>query len=123
MDKHVENKNIFEKAKDLFLNFFGLSQEPSSDSGDAPLSGMDRVVVKTPWEKYRKLVTYGGGAVVLLALILIFMPEGGRVLKVQNDRIIVAEVIEGEFDDYIPVLLQRQFCIAQIVKLFLVRLP
>ena len=106
MDKHVENKNIIKKVKDLFMGFFGLSQEPSSDSGDAPLSGMDRVVEKTPWEKYRKLVTYGGGALALLIMIVVFMPEGGRVLKVQNDRIIVSEVIEDEFDDYIPVRAQ-----------------
>jgi len=45
---------------------------------------MDRVVQKTPWQKYRK-------------------PDAGRALKVQNDRIVVSTVTSGEFDDYIPV--------------------
>jgi HlyD family secretion protein len=41
----------------------------------------------------------------LLALVLFwyFKPDAGRVLRVQNDRIVVSTVSSGEFDDYIPV--------------------
>jgi len=106
MDKEIENKNVFTKAKDALLSALGLLEEKAGNAlggGNTHLSGMDRVVEKTPWEKYKKLMIYGGGAVILIALILIFMPEGGRALRVQNDRIVVSEVQIGEFDDYIPV--------------------
>jgi len=66
-------------------------------------SGMDRVVEKTTWQKYRKPVTWGVVALLALVLFWYFKPDAGRVLRVQNDRIVVSTVSSGEFDDYIPV--------------------
>ena len=66
-------------------------------------SGMDRVVEKTTWQKYRKPVTWGVIALLALVLFWYFKPDAGRVLRVQNDRIVVSTVSSGEFDDYIPV--------------------
>jgi HlyD family secretion protein len=64
---------------------------------------MDRVVEKTTWQKYRKPVTWGVTASLALLLFWYFKPDAGRVLRVQNDRIVVSAVSSGEFDDYIPV--------------------
>ena len=66
-------------------------------------SGMDRVIEKSSWQKYRKpLISV---VAVLLALFVFWYlkPDAGRVLRVQNDRIVVPRVSSGEFDDYIPV--------------------
>jgi HlyD family secretion protein len=66
-------------------------------------SGMDRVVEKTTWQKYRKQATWVITAGIALLLIWFFKPDAGRALKVKNDRIVVSAVSSGEFDDYIPV--------------------
>lgn len=79
------------------MNQQNRSQDPRNQSG------MDRVVEKTPWQKYRKPVSWGGVALMVLVLFWLFMPESGRALKVQNARIVVSTVSMGEFDDYIPV--------------------
>lgn len=66
-------------------------------------SGMDRVIEKTTWQKYRKPAAWIGAALLALILFWYFKPDGGRALKVQNDRIVISTVSRGEFDDYIPV--------------------
>ena len=38
-----------------------------------------------------------------LSVFWFLKPDAGRVLRVQNDRIVVSTVSSGEFDDYIPV--------------------
>jgi HlyD family secretion protein len=65
-------------------------------------AGMDRVIQKTPWQKYQKPVTWGAMGVLGGIALWVFMPDAGRVLKVLDDRIVVSEVTRGEFDDYIP---------------------
>lgn len=113
MDKIIKKKNIVskamtaftsmvEKAGEIFEIFTGKGEQETK-SNIAPLSGMDRVVEKTPWDKIKKPVMYGGGFIAIVLMFLIFSPEGGRALKVQNDRIVVSEVVVGEFDDFIPV--------------------
>ena len=66
-------------------------------------SRMDRVIEKTPWEKYRRPATWGVLALLAVVAFLVFKPEAGRALKVENDRIVVSTVTLGTFDDYIPV--------------------
>lgn len=66
-------------------------------------AGMDRVIEKTTWQKYRKPATWGLAALLAAMVLWFFMPDAGRALKVQNDRIVVSTVSVGEFDDYIPV--------------------
>jgi HlyD family secretion protein len=70
--------------------------------GKQALPGMDRVIEKTPWQKHRKLLTWGAMGVLGSIVLWIFMPTSGRVLKVLDDRIVVSKVTRGEFDDYIP---------------------
>jgi len=66
-------------------------------------SGMDRVIERSTWQKYRKPLTWGMIAVIALLTFWILKPDAGRALKVQNDRIVISTVDYGEFDDYIPV--------------------
>jgi HlyD family secretion protein len=66
-------------------------------------SGMDRIVEKSTWQKYRKPVTWGAIALLALTAFWFMKPDAGRALKVQNDRIVISTVSTGDFDDYIPV--------------------
>ena len=66
-------------------------------------SGMDRVVERTRWQKYRKTITWSVAILLGLIAIWYFKPEAGRTLKVKGDRIVISVVTRGEFDDYIPV--------------------
>jgi HlyD family secretion protein len=66
-------------------------------------SGMDKVIAKTAWQKYRKPLTWGAIALLTLTAFWVLKPAAGRALKVQNDRIVISTVSRGEFDDYIPV--------------------
>jgi len=66
-------------------------------------AGMDRVIEKSTWQKTRKPVTWAAVALLAAMLFWFFMPDAGRALKVQNDRIVISTVSTGEFDDYIPV--------------------
>ena len=86
MDSQISNMKDHEKA-----------QNPRRQSG------MDRVVEKTTWQKFKKPVTWGGTVFVAVVLFFAFGPEEGRALKVQNDRITISTVVSGEFDDFIPV--------------------
>lgn len=66
-------------------------------------AGMDRVIEKTTWQKYRQPASWGLAVLFAAMALWFFMPDAGRALKVQNDRIVVSTVSVGEFDDYIPV--------------------
>jgi len=80
-----------------------MNRSVDSNSHGRNQSGMDRVIEKSNWQKYRKpLISV---VTVLLALFVFWYlkPDAGRVLRVQNDRIVVSRVSSGEFDDYIPV--------------------
>ncbi|WP_262690770.1 efflux RND transporter periplasmic adaptor subunit [Kordiimonas aestuarii] len=66
-------------------------------------SGMDRRVEKkkTPW----KTVGIAAGAIGLVALIatVVMDASGGRSFKVNEGRVVISEVTEGTFEDFIPV--------------------
>ena len=64
---------------------------------------MDRVIEKSNWHKYRKPLISVGTVLLALSVFWFLKPDAGRVLRVQNDRIVVSTVSSGEFDDYIPV--------------------
>ena len=66
-------------------------------------AGMDRVIERTTWQKYRQPASWGLAVLFAAMALWFFMPDAGRALKVQNDRIVVSTVSVGEFDDYIPV--------------------
>ncbi len=79
------------------------TQFSNSQSPPPTVGGMDRVVERTRWQKLGKPLSWVGAAMVVTFLVLVFGPEKGRALKVQSERIEVATVIIGEFDDFIPV--------------------
>ena len=66
-------------------------------------SGMDRRVEKKkqPWKK----IGIAAGAIGLAALIasVVMDASGGRSFKVNEGRIVVSEVSEGTFEDFIPI--------------------
>jgi HlyD family secretion protein len=79
-------------------------EQPGNPTRPVPITGgMDRVIEKTRWQRARKPVTWGIGALSAILLVLVFGPEEGRALKVKNDRITISTVTTGEFDDFIPV--------------------
>lgn len=71
--------------------------------GNLSGTAMDRKIERK-YPKWMKQAIYGGGTVIALAVLyFVFAPEGGRTLKVDNDRIVVSRVSTGQFDDFIPV--------------------
>jgi len=82
-----------------------VSAAESADAGRSHRrqSGMDRAIEKTGWQKHGKLAIWALLAILAVGTFFTFKPDGGRALKIQNDRIVVSTVTRGEFDDYIPV--------------------
>jgi len=105
MDKEFKKETLISKISDFVKGLLDKLEE-KTETAPAYSSGMDKVVEKTLFEKWKKPIFYSGGALFILTLVLVFMPEGGRVLRIQNDRVVVSEVTQGEFDDYIPVRAQ-----------------
>jgi HlyD family secretion protein len=80
-----------------------MNKQEGFNTASRDQSGMDRIIEKSAWQKYRKPLTWGVVAIVALLAFWILKPDAGRALKVQNDRIVISTVSMGEFDDYIPV--------------------
>lgn len=80
-----------------------MNKQYDSTSSSRHQTGMDRVIEKSAWQKYRKWLTWGTGALLALLAFWYLKPDAGRALKVQNDRVVISTVGYGEFDDYIPV--------------------
>jgi HlyD family secretion protein len=64
---------------------------------------MDRVVEQSTWQRYRYRVVAAGVVFALALVYIVWRPEGGRVLKVQNERLTVSTVSTGKYEDYIPI--------------------
>jgi len=97
------NTPSYEPESDNGKTLRAIGSESAGSDNSRRQSGMDRVIEKTPWQKYRKPVSWA--AIVVLALLAFWFlkPDAGRALKVQNDRIVISNVSLGQFDDYIPV--------------------
>lgn len=83
----------------------------TKSSGPSPISlasshsgqGMDRVVErKRPWLRYGAIAA---GVVVLLAGLLWYANQelGTRSFSIGSDRVVISEVREGIFEDFIPI--------------------
>jgi HlyD family secretion protein len=64
---------------------------------------MDRLVEKSFWQRSRSWIVSAGALLALVLVYLVLLPESGRVLQVQNERLTVSTVSTGKYDDYIPV--------------------
>lgn len=64
---------------------------------------MDRVIEKKKWSRKKVLTIFGITALVLLIVLSIYYTAGGSKLNVEKERIIISEVTDGKFKNYIPV--------------------
>jgi HlyD family secretion protein len=64
---------------------------------------MDRVVEQGFCQRYRNRIIAAGVLFALLVAWLVWRPEGGRVLKIQNERLTVSTVSAGKYEDFIPI--------------------
>lgn len=78
-------------------------QKPDLKSGQKSGVGMDRKIEKkkTLFSSRKIMVVAGLASAVLLYMF--FAPGSGRLYKIDGDRVIVAPVVMGEFEDFIPV--------------------
>ncbi len=65
--------------------------------------GMDRKIEKKKWPVIR-IIKYSGGAVFMAFLAYLYaLSDSGTKLNVQTDRLTIASVTHGDFQEYIPV--------------------
>jgi len=65
---------------------------------------MDRRIEKTRWKKLRPLVTAGAVAALLLGAGYVYLqPGGGQTVRIAEERLSIATVSQGTFEDFIPV--------------------
>lgn len=64
---------------------------------------MDRVIAKKWWNKHRIFTVAGIAAVVLLIASSLYFTSGKSRLNVDTERITIAEVKRGAFQEFIPV--------------------
>src|SRR5690606_20492630 len=63
---------------------------------------MDRPLIRSPWQRHRTLVF---ACVLIIAGIFLWIfavPGAEKVLRVKRDNLMTARVIEGVFEDFIP---------------------
>ena len=65
--------------------------------------GMDRKIEKKRNLFSARNIMIAAGVIGSIVFYMFFAPEGGRVYKIDGDRIIVAPVVMGQFEDFIPV--------------------
>ncbi|PCI34067.1 MAG: efflux transporter periplasmic adaptor subunit [Alphaproteobacteria bacterium] len=73
--------------------------ETDQKSGQA----MDRRIEKKNTLFSTRNMMIAAGLVGALVLYLAFAPESGRLYKIDGDRVVVAPVVMGQFEDFIPV--------------------
>lgn len=74
--------------------------------GHAPSGGMDRVIRRNWLQKNGSWVAVGLVALVCTLALLWISRDSPRVLKINEGRIVVSTVRQGQFDDFIPVRAQ-----------------
>lgn len=72
-------------------------------TGDRPVTGgaMDRVVERRRWPRLYWWAAGGAGALVIALLFWLYAPRGDTQ-TVASDRLTIASVTNGTFDDFIP---------------------
>ncbi len=64
---------------------------------------MDRAIPKKKWPASKIMLLAGGGGFIALIIYLFSASGGGTRLSVDPSRISIAQVEEGEFQEYIPI--------------------
>ncbi len=64
---------------------------------------MDRAIPKKKWPASKIMLLAGGGGFIALIIYLFTASGGGTRLSVDPSRISIAQVEEGEFQEYIPI--------------------
>ncbi|MEM8799981.1 MAG: efflux RND transporter periplasmic adaptor subunit [Pseudomonadota bacterium] len=65
--------------------------------------GMDRQIERRV-PKWARAAAIAAAIVLTIVIgLMVLMPEGGRTLRVQGDRVVVSTVTRGQFEDFIPV--------------------
>lgn len=78
------------------------SNPPARPESLASHAGMDRVIApKARWRRYAPWAA--GGAVIVAASVWALLGTGGNVYRVPANRLTIATVSEGPFEDYIAV--------------------
>lgn len=98
--KHENNK-----ATDKVVNM--TLKDGSQKSGQKPDLksgvGMDRKIEKKKTLFSSRNIMVVAGLTSAVLLYMFFAPGSGRLYKIDGDRVIVAPVVMGEFEDFIPV--------------------
>jgi len=64
---------------------------------------VDRKIEKKPLLKRKKFWYSAAGGAVFLLLIILILADTGSKLNVEKDKITISTVVEGEFQEFIPV--------------------
>ena len=75
----------------------------SKDTSHKSGTGMDRKIEKKKGLFSSRNMMIAAGLTIAVLLYMFFVPESGRLYKIDGDRVIVASVVMGEFEDFIPV--------------------
>ena len=63
---------------------------------------MDRVVKKKNWTKQRLLMVGGGALLIVLAVYQLLFADSRSSLRIDREKVTVAQVSRGEFQEFIP---------------------
>ncbi len=74
--------------------------------GAVPSAGMDRVIQRTWFQKNRSWVAFALLAAMCSIALVSVSRDARRVLNINEGRIVVSTVKQGQFDDFIPVRAQ-----------------
>ncbi|MFT7651707.1 MAG: HlyD family secretion protein, partial [Candidatus Azotimanducaceae bacterium] len=75
----------------------------TSSTSRAPSgAGMDRVISQKSG-RFIRFLPWVGATIAIVAVIYFFATYQNATFAIENTRISIAPVIDGEFDDYIPI--------------------
>jgi len=70
---------------------------------EKPGAGMDRKITQKKSLFSLKNALIASALITFIILLVVFIPQNGRMYKIDGDRVVVAPAIMGHFEDFIPV--------------------
>lgn len=100
-----ENNKAIDKVVNMTLKDGSQKsgRKPDLQSGQKSGVGMDRKIEKKKTLFSSRNIMLVAGLASAVLLYMLFAPGSGRLYKIDGDRVIVAPVVMGEFEDFIPV--------------------